>query len=171
MKITGGRKKNKMKIIIEYDLDVEGYYDAAAKLMNYLGIAGIPPEGDFTILASMIELSGQPKTKVICLCGSTRFTNKMLIKQWELTKQGVIVLSWCALPESYYKGSHIGDAEGVKEIVDEVHKRKIDLADEVLVINIFGYIGDSTRSEIEYAESVGVPVKYMENETHKQKGK
>ena len=111
------------------------------------------------------------KTKVVCLCGSTRFTSEMLIKQWELTKQGIIVLSWCALPDSYYKGSHIGDIEGVKEIVDEVHKRKIDLADEVLVINIDGYIGDSTRSEIEYAESVGVPVKYVENKAQKPKGK
>lgn len=103
--------------------------------------------------------------KVICLCGSTRFTKQMLIKQWELTKQGNIVLSWCALPESYFKTEdkfHIGDQENVKEIVDEVHKRKIDISDEVLVLNINGYIGDSTRSEIEYAQSVSKPVKYLE---------
>jgi hypothetical protein len=104
------------------------------------------------------------KPKIICLCGSTRFTDTMLVKQWELTKQGYIVLSWCALPDSYYEGddhSHIGDQEGVKELVDEVHKRKIDLADAVLVININGYIGNSTRSEIEYALKHGKPVNYM----------
>lgn len=100
--------------------------------------------------------------EIVCLCGSTRFTDQMLIKQWELTKKGKIILSWCALPSTYYSGSHIGDVEGVKDIVDEVHKRKIDLSDRVLVINIGGYIGDSTRSEIEYAKSINVPVEYLE---------
>jgi hypothetical protein len=103
------------------------------------------------------------RPKVICLCGSTRFTEQMLIKQWELTKQGYIVLTWCALPDSYFSGSHIGDHEGVNEIVDEVHKRKIDIADEVLVLNIGGYIGESTRSEIDYAEAHGKPVRFFEN--------
>ncbi len=103
---------------------------------------------------------------VICLCGSTRFTEEMLIKQWELTKQGNIVLSWCALPDSYFKGkdkTHLGDQEGVKEIVDEVHKRKIDISDKVHVMNINGYIGESTRSEIDYALSLGKPVEYEES--------
>lgn len=105
--------------------------------------------------------------KIICLCGSTRFTSEMLVKQWELTKQGIIVLSWCALPDSYFQGqdkTHIGDQEGVKAIVDEVHKRKIDLADEVFVLNIGGYIGQSTRSEIDYALAHGKPVHYAEGE-------
>lgn len=104
-------------------------------------------------------------TKVICLCGSTRFTAEMLVKQWELTKQGNVVLSWCALPDWYFKGedkTHIGDQEGVKQIVDEVHKRKIELADEVFVINIGGYIGNSTRSEINHAIAMGKPVNYLE---------
>ena len=108
---------------------------------------------------------GGCKPTVVCLCGSTRFTREMLIKQWELTKQGVIVLTWCALPDDYYTGedkAHIGDQEGVKELIDEVHKRKIDLSDEVFVLNINGYIGDSTRSEIDYAVTNGKPVVYME---------
>ena len=101
--------------------------------------------------------------RIICLCGSTRFTAEMLVIQWELTKQGNIVLSWCALPDSYpHRGPHVGDAEGVKEIVDEVHKRKIDLADEVMILNVGGYIGDSTRSELEYAKARGKPVFYLE---------
>lgn len=104
------------------------------------------------------------KPTVICLCGSTRFTEEMLVKQWELTKQGFIVLSWCALPDWYFPGddySHIGDQEGVKEIIDTVHLRKIDLADEVFVINKHGYIGESTGREIEYAKSKGKPIKYL----------
>jgi len=114
-----------------------------------------------------------PGTKIVCLCGSTRFTEQMLIKQWELTKQGVIVVTWCALPDSYIRNPeradafsndpfHIGDKEGVKEAIDELHKRKIDLADEVFVLNIDGYIGESTSSEIAYAEKTGKPVKYLE---------
>lgn len=106
-------------------------------------------------------------TKVICLCGSTRFTPEMLILQWNLTKQGNVVLSWCALPDAYFNGAdkaHIGDQEGVKEIVDEVHKRKIDLSDEIFVINIGGYIGDSTTSEIAYALEHHKIVKFLEPE-------
>ena len=110
-------------------------------------------------------------TKVITLCGSTCFTEQMLITQWTLTKQGNVVLSWCALPEKYFQEnafdinkSHIGDQEGVKEIVDEVHKRKIDLSDEIFVLNIGGYIGESTTSEIKYAMEHNIPVKYLEPE-------
>lgn len=102
--------------------------------------------------------------EIVCLCGSTRFTDEMLVRQWELTKQGIIVLSWCAVPESYFKGPHVGDAEGVKEIVDEVHKRKIDLSNRVHVMNIGGYIGDSTKSEVGYALKHGKPVTWAEPE-------
>lgn len=101
--------------------------------------------------------------KIICLCGSTRFTEQMLVMQWELTKQGFIVLSWCALPEWYFKGkdkTHIGDQEGVKEIVDEIHLRKIDLADEVYILNINGYIGESTKKELEYAKKAGKEIRF-----------
>ena len=91
------------------------------------------------------------------------------MKQWELTKEGYIVLSWCALPDWYFQGNdkaHIGDQEGVKKIVDEVHLRKIDLADEVFVINKDQYIGESTRREIEYAKSIGKPIKYLVDRQH-----
>lgn len=117
----------------------------------------------FSVMRSR-PYSPAPHTPVVCLCGSTRFTREMLIKQWELTKQGYIILSWCALPDDYYQceeKAHIGDQEGVKEFVDEIHKRKIDIADEVLVIDIGGYIGTSTRSEINYALSKNKPVKYL----------
>ena len=109
--------------------------------------------------------SEEMKPVVVCLCGSTRFTELMLVKQWELTKQGKIVLSWCALPDSYFAGedrAHIGDQEGVKAVVDEVHKRKIDLADEVLILNVGDYIGESTRSELDYAIAHGKTVEFLE---------
>lgn len=106
--------------------------------------------------------------KIICMCGSTRFTDEMLTIKWEYEKQGIIVLTWNILPSSYTeklvgkKISHIAEAEGVKEALDELHKRKIDLCDEVFVVDVNSYIGDSTTSEIKYAHKIGKPVKYLE---------
>ena len=60
---------------------------------------------------------------------------------------------------------HSGDSEALDErtkaMLDDMHKRKIDLADEIFVINVDGYIGASTRSEIEYAVRTGKTVKYL----------
>lgn len=47
-------------------------------------------------------------------------------------------------------------------MLDDMHKRKIDMADEIYVINKDGYIGSSTRSEIQYAKDTGKKIKYME---------
>ena len=61
---------------------------------------------------------------------------------------------------------HSGDDEvwkpGTKEMLDDMHLRKIDLADEIFVINVGGYIGESTRREIEYAEDTGKKINYLE---------
>jgi len=96
---------------------------------------------------------------IICLCGSTRFAqvfNEVAIAK---TLAGYIVLR----PEVVtYDGDTDPqfDQPEVKEALDELHKRKIDLADSVFVIDVDGYIGPSTRSEIEYAEGLGIPVEY-----------
>ena len=103
---------------------------------------------------------------IITLCGSTRFSNEMLIKQWELTKKGHVVLSWCVLPDSYFtddpenKYTNVAEKENVQKIVDADHKIKIDRSDEILVINKDDYIGESTKSEIIYAINNGKRVKY-----------
>ena len=57
--------------------------------------------------------------------------------------------------------SKINYNEGTKEMLDDMHKRKIDMADEIYVINVGGYIGSSTRSEIEYAEKTGKNIKFL----------
>ena len=105
---------------------------------------------------------------IITLCGSTKFTEEMLVKQWELTKAGHIVLSWCILPQSYIERgfgisdhAHIGVQEGVKEAIDAVHKKKIDLSDEIIVINVNDYIGESTKSEILHALKGRKTVNYL----------
>jgi len=112
----------------------------------------------------MEALEGK-RPEIVVLSGSTRFTDEMLVKSWELTKQGYIVMGWAALPEWYFKGedhTHIGDQEGVKEIVDAVYLRKIEICDELHVMNIGGYIGESTRNEIAHAKKHGKPVTYEE---------
>lgn len=104
------------------------------------------------------------KPKVVCFCGSTRFAEWFMIKRWELEKQGIITLGINILPNNYFAegDSHGAEQEGVKEILDELHKRKIDLADEVFILNVDGYIGESTRNELEYALQIGKPVKCLE---------
>ena len=99
------------------------------------------------------------KYKVITLCGSTRFKEQFLEAQKRLTLEGNIVISVGLF-------GHSGDdevwTEGTKAMLDDMHKRKIDMADEIYVINVGGYIGESTRSEIEYAEATGKPVHFLE---------
>lgn len=95
--------------------------------------------------------------KVITLCGSTRFKDDFMEQQKLLTLQGYIVISVGCF-------GHSGDVftEEQKEMLDDMHKRKIDMADEIYVINKNGYIGSSTKSEIEYAKSKEMPITYME---------
>ena len=98
--------------------------------------------------------------KVITLCGSTRFKDEFLEAQKRLTLEGNIVISVGLFGHS---GDDVVWTEGVKDMLDRQHLAKIDLADEIFVINVGGYIGDSTRREIAYAEFKGKTIKYMEN--------
>ena len=97
--------------------------------------------------------------KVITLCGSTRFKEQFIEMQKRLTLEGNIVISVGAF-------GHCGDNEvwtdGKKAMLDRMHLAKIDLADEIFVINVDNYIGDSTRNEIEYAKSKGKRVRFLE---------
>ena len=97
---------------------------------------------------------------VITLCGSTRFKEQYFEAQKRLTLEGNIIISVGLF-------GHSGDEEtwepGVKEMLDNMHKRKIDMADGIYVINVGGYIGESTRLEIEYAKAHGKEVKYLED--------
>lgn len=109
------------------------------------------------------------RPKVVCFCGSSRFIVEMAILMWEWEKAGHITLGLHYLPSSYGEErgwgptfDHAAELEGLAEKMDELHKRKIDLADEIFVVNVGGYIGSSTRSEIEYAEAHGKSVKYLE---------
>jgi len=104
--------------------------------------------------------------KVVTLCGSTRFKDEFMRVQKELTLKGNIVISVGLFghsgDEEVWEGMDEGTLTKTKEMLDDMHKRKIDMADEIFVINVGGYIGDSTRSEIEYAKEHGKKVKYLE---------
>ncbi len=106
------------------------------------------------------------KYKVITLCGSTRFKDAFTEAQKRLTLQGNIVISVGLFGHSgdteVWEGMSEDTVTATKVMLDDMHKRKIDMADEIFVINVGGYIGSSTRSEIEYAKAHGKPVRYLE---------
>lgn len=103
---------------------------------------------------------------VITLCGSTRFKNEFLETQKRLTLEGNIVISvglfGHAGDNEVWENMDEGTLTKTKEMLDDMHKAKIDMADEIFVINVGGYIGESTRSEIEYAKKCGKRIRYLE---------
>lgn len=97
---------------------------------------------------------------VITLCGSIKFKEEFIKIQKELTLQGNIVIS-----VGFFDCSEDNEVlqESTKKMLGDMHKRKIDMADEIFVINKNGYIGESTQSEIAYAKSIGKRIKLLED--------
>ncbi len=106
------------------------------------------------------------KYRVITLCGSTKYKEAFIEAQKRLTLEGNIVISVGLFGHSgdseVWENMDEGTLTATKAMLDDMHKRKIDMADEIFVINVGGYIGDSTRSEIEYATRMGKAVRYLE---------
>ncbi len=102
---------------------------------------------------------------VITLCGSTRFKDEFIEAQKRLTLDGNIVISVGLFGHSgdneVWEGMDEGTLSKTKAMLDDMHKRKIDMADSIYVINPGGYIGESTKSEIEYAIDHGKRVDYL----------
>lgn len=94
---------------------------------------------------------------IICLCGSTRFKKEWEQANIEETLKGKIVLS----VSSFTHADKLKLSKGDKIFLDKLYFKKIKLADEILVINPNGYIGESTMNEIEHAKVLCKPVKYM----------
>ncbi|MBW4674315.1 MAG: hypothetical protein KME52_09925 [Desmonostoc geniculatum HA4340-LM1] len=96
------------------------------------------------------------RPKICTLCGSTKFKSEFEKANKRLTAQGIIVLSvgWFGHSDPI--------PDDIKAVVDQLHFRKIDMSDYILVLNVGGYIGESTRNEIEYAKSVGCRIEYLE---------
>ena len=99
------------------------------------------------------------KYNIITLCGSIKFKDEFIKVQEKLTLDGNIVLT-----PNFFNNIRKEDIdEKMKKMLDEMHKQKIDMSDEIYVINLGGYIGESTKSEIEYAKAKGKKISYLES--------
>lgn len=105
------------------------------------------------------------KPTVVCLCGSTRFWREFQRQSLRLTLEGKIVLSIGAAPGT--DDENFGNLSrerynSIKAMLDELHLCKIDLADEILVLNVGGYVGESTARELAYAGAKGKKISFLE---------
>lgn len=104
------------------------------------------------------------KTKIVVMCGSSRFADIMAVCAWHIERDekaitmGLHLLPWWYSAEEI--PDHLAEHEGVADQMDELHLRKIDLADEIFVVNAKDYIGSSTRREIEYAREHKKPIRW-----------
>lgn len=103
------------------------------------------------------------RPKIVCLCGSVRFADEFRKQELEHLLRGEIALMPCCMFTDIQRAH--GEESDYKKRADERHKQLIDIADEVLVLNVGGYVGNSTRAEIEYAEAHGKPVRWLNGES------
>jgi hypothetical protein len=120
-------------------------------------------EAELEKLNELLETRTVPldTPEIVCLCGSTRFMDAFFDAGWYFTLKGYIVLS---VGVCKHAKDHGGEALGqeVADMLDELHLKKIDLADFVYVLNVDGYIGESTAKEVEYAKAKNKPIQYLE---------
>ncbi|MFR2534384.1 MAG: DUF4406 domain-containing protein [Clostridia bacterium] len=96
--------------------------------------------------------------KIITLCGSVKFKDEFMQVQERLTLEGNIIL----IP-NFFTNRNIEINIETKKMLDEMHRQKIDMSDEIYVINVGGYIGESTKNEIEYARTKGKKISYLDD--------
>ena len=113
----------------------------------------------------LVRDSDGERPTIVCLCGSTRFSDTFRELNLLLTLSGQVVLSigcdFKSDDDLATAGLLGSDLDEVKARVDELHLRKIELADDVVVIDVGGYVGESTRAEVAHAEKLGKPVAYL----------
>ena len=105
-----------------------------------------------------------PKPKVIVMCGSSKFVDIMAVAEWLIERNELAITMGLNLLPKWYPDcppDHLAEHEGCAKEMDELHLRKIDLADEIFVVDWNGYIGNSTSREIIYAGDRGVTVRYF----------
>ncbi len=112
------------------------------------------------------------KTKIVVMCGSSKYCDIMAVTAWIIEKkEKAITMGLHLLPDWYFDkpiSDHLAEHEGIAKSMDELHMRKIDLCDEIFVINYDDYIGSSTKNEIEYAQKLGKNIRWY---THDQIGR
>ena len=106
-------------------------------------------------------------SRVVTICGSSRFVDVMAVCSWVLERdEGVLVFGLHLLPAWYpdCPAHHLAEHEGVSEKMDELHRRKIEMSDEVFLVDQDGYVGSSSKAEIAYAEVLGKLVRRFSND-------
>lgn len=113
---------------------------------------------------------GRPK--IIVLCGSSKFVDVMAVCAWLLEKHedaitmGLNLLPmWYRSPKGELPEHHLAEHEGVSEQMDNLHLKKIELADEIFVVNYNDYIGESTAREIEHAKKHNKKIRWFNRDS------
>jgi hypothetical protein len=126
-----------------------------------MGYALTSADVDERVEARLAEMrAGRPH--IVTLCGSTRFKDEIHAANARLTMEGFLVISL-----GVFGHTDMPDVDWttggneLKVALDDLHREKIKLADSVFIVNPGGYIGESTRNEIAYAELLGLPVRYL----------
>ena len=104
---------------------------------------------------------------IVCLCGSTRFFDTFSKLNLEETLAGKIVLPIASdriSENQIFESLNAVDLENLKQKLAQLHFHKIDLADEILVVNVGGYVGESTTREVQYAKTLGKKIRWLELE-------
>lgn len=96
------------------------------------------------------------KPKIVCLCGSTRFMDAFVEAYIQESGKGNVVLTVAGNPRGR------PDYEFIKPVLDRMYLYKVAMSDEILVLNVGGYVGDSTKREIDYARKLGKRIRWLE---------
>lgn len=117
---------------------------------------------DAEVLAETLAKMKAGRPHIVTICGSTRFKDEIHAANARLTLEGNLVISL-----GVFGHTDMPDVDwstggtDLKVALDDLHRQKIRLADSIYVCNPGGYVGESTRNEIAYAESLGLPVRYL----------
>jgi len=103
------------------------------------------------------------RPKIVCLCGSSRFVDVMAVCGWLIEREEKAITMNLHLLPSWYGDvpDHLAESEGVALAMDDLHLRKIDISDEVFIVNFEDYIGKSTAGEIKYAKKSGKKIRWF----------
>jgi hypothetical protein len=156
--------KKRLKVIVSTSYDLDEYIvENPAKVLDIPDDIYIPFENCVKDGRRWVELARLKQTQsvpIVCICGSTKFKQTWIFENARLTGEGNIVLAvglW-----GHYERQF--PDEKTKAFFGDLHKRKIDLCDWVWILDVDGYVGESTRSEIEYAEKHNKPVRFLSKE-------
>jgi hypothetical protein len=112
-------------------------------------------------------MTKEQREKIITICGSSRFIDLMAVCSWIIERdEQAIAMSLHLLP-GWYAGSiehHLAESQGVADAMDELHLRKIEMSDEIFVVDVDGYIGESTSREIAHAERLGKKIRRLSSD-------